>query len=126
MRSLSTENLSLTLGTLLTLTILAIYSQGAHASVQSISCETNFGEKSFTIEGSAIAFHTQIDTGRAISSLSNSVTRKSHKGFTKTLYIKGDKHLIHIENQKDFNSNNDYLAITSPKGHKMTYPINCN
>jgi hypothetical protein len=126
MRLLQKENFTLVIGTMLTLVLVAIHSQSAQAAFKPISCETNFGEKSFTIQGSDIAFHAEQDSGRSISSVSNSKTRKTHSGFNKTIYLDGDKHLIHIENEKNFNSNNDFLAVTSPKGHKMTYPINCN
>ncbi len=96
------------------------------ASIKPISCETNFGEKSFTIEGTSIAFHKEQNDGRSISSILASKTRNSHKGFRKTVYKEGYKHLINIADKNNFNSDNDFLAITSPKGHKMTFPINCS
>ncbi|MAX66724.1 MAG: hypothetical protein QF441_03380 [Bacteriovoracaceae bacterium] len=107
--------------------ISLFFSMGVHASLKPIACETNFGEKSFTIQGETVAFHdTQKIKGRSISSILDSKTRNSHKGFNKTVYQDGYKHLIHIENKNSFNSTDDFLAITSPKGHKMTFPINCN
>ncbi len=98
----------------------------ASAGNQAITCQTNFGEKSFTIEANTVAFHQKKHDGRSISSVLASKTRKSPKGFRKTIYQDGYKHLINIENQKNFNSDNDFLAVTSPKGHKMTFPINCS
>jgi hypothetical protein len=47
-------------------------------------------------------------------------------GFTKTLYIDGNKHRINIQNTNEFSDVNDYLSITSPKGHEMTYPLTCH
>lgn len=98
----------------------------AQASNNSISCETNFGEKSFTIEGTSVAFHKEQQDGRSISSILSSKTRNSHTGFRKTVYKDGYKHLINIADKNNFDSNNDFLAVTSPKGHKMTFPINCS
>lgn len=99
--------------------------QLAMGGVKPISCQTNFGEKSFTIEGSTVAFHKEQKNGRSISSVLESRTQASLQGFRKTIYKDGHKHVINIENRNSFNSDNDFLAITSPKGHKMTFPINC-
>ncbi len=93
-------------------------------SLKPLKCETNFGEKSFTIHEDNIAFH-QTHAGRSISSVMNSGTQVSAKGIKKIIYKDGSKHLISIKDINNFNSDNDFLAITSPKGHKMTFPINC-
>ena len=113
-----------TLFTTFTITFLSYMSiaMGAH---KPISCQTNFGEKSFTIQGNTVAFHKKKDDGRSISSVISTQTKRIVKGFRKTLYQNGYKHLISIENLKSFDSNNDFLAVTSPQGHKMTFPINC-
>lgn len=108
--------------TTLTTLLLSVCGYGA---VKPMSCETNFGEKTFTIEGSSVAFH-QDQAGRGISSVLPSKTKVSASGFSKTVYRDGYKHLIHIEDMKNLNSENDFLAITSPKGHKMTFPIHCS
>ena len=91
-----------------------------------IVCETNFGEKSFVIEKSTVAFVQTKQTGRNISSVLGSVTKATHTGFKKVVYKDGNKHLINISNTKKFDSNNDFLAVTSPRGHKMTFPLNCS
>lgn len=101
---------------------LSLAAFGAH---KPMSCQTNFGEKSFTIEGNSVAFHQSAE-GRSISSVLASKTRASINGFNKTVYKDGYKHLIHIEDVQKLNSDNDFLAVTSPKGHKMTYPIHCS
>ena len=98
----------------------------SYSAIKAISCETNFGERSFTIEGSNIAFHKEKKDGRSISSILETKTQVSFKGFKKTVYKDGHKHLINIKNINQFDSNNDFLAVTSPKGHKMTYPLNCS
>jgi hypothetical protein len=109
--------------------ILMIHTMSSQAAVPAITCATAFGEKSFTIEDNRISFHKEDDAGvsRSISSVgSESVrTHKKHLGFTKTLYIDGNKHRINVRNVNEFSEVNDYLSITSPKGHEMTYPLTC-
>jgi hypothetical protein len=111
---------------LMTLFLLALFTTSAIASIKPITCKTNFGEKSFTIERTTIAFHSEDKVGRSISSVMESATQKSQKGFKKTTYKNGFKHMIHIDNENKFNQNEDFLVVTSPKGHKMTYPIICS
>lgn len=120
-----TESMNLFIGALAVLLFTSFFSMSAKAAIKPITCETNFGEKSFTIEHNTVAFHNTTQ-GRSLSSVSESVTKKSYQGFKKTLYKDGYKHLISIKNENNLNSNDDFLAVTSPKGHKMTYPINCN
>lgn len=109
--------------------ILMIQAFSAQASTPSISCSTAFGEKTFTIDDNRISFHKEDDAGvsRSISSVNGDSVRthKKHLGFSKTLYIDGNKHRINVQNVNEFSDVNDYLSITSPKGHEMTYPLNC-
>jgi len=91
-----------------------------------INCETAFGEKSFLIEDERVVFHQENhDLGRSISSVDHVRTERRHKGFDKVLYKDGLKHRIHIEHASSFNDADDYMVITSPKGHEMTYPLSC-
>lgn len=112
--------------------ILMIHAMSAHAATGrgAISCSTAFGEKTFTIEDNRISFQKEDDAGvsRSISSISGDSVRthKKHLGFTKTLYIDGNKHRINVQNTNEFSEVNDYLSITSPRGHEMTYPLNCH
>lgn len=108
--------------------ILMIQSFSAHSATGAITCETAFGEKIFTIEEDRIAFKKEDEAGirRSISSVTSVRTQKNHQGFSKTLYIDGNKHRIKIQNVNEFSESNDYLSITSPKGHEMTYPLNCH
>jgi hypothetical protein len=111
--------------------LLAISAFSSHASGNNrIECQTAFGEKKFFIQEGQISFYVEeaTDKGRSISSVNFSAVRTHNKqnGFTKTLYIEGLKHKINIENQTKFSETNDYLSITSPKGHEMTYPLNCH
>jgi hypothetical protein len=110
--------------------LLVIHTMSASAATGAISCSTAFGEKTFTIEADRISFHREDVEGvsRSISSVTgDSVrTQKKNLGFTKTLYIDGNKHRINVQNTNEFSDVNDYLSITSPKGHEMTYPLNCH
>ncbi len=110
--------------------ILMIHAFNSHAATGAITCSTAFGERSFTIEEDRISFHKEDEAGinRSISSISSDSVRthKKHLGFSKTLYIDGNKHRINVQNTNAFSEVNDYLSITSPKGHEMTYPLNCH
>jgi hypothetical protein len=111
--------------------VLMIHAMSVEAaSNHGITCSTAFGEKSFTIEDDRISFHKEDETGasRSISSVNGESvrTQKKNLGFTKTLYIDGNKHRINVQNVNEFSDVNDYLSITSPKGHEMTYPLNCH
>lgn len=110
--------------------LLMIHSFNSHASTGSITCSTAFGEKTFTIEDNRISFEKENAEGmaRSISSVSGDSVRthKKYQGFSKTLYIDGNKHRINIQNVNEFSDVNDYLSITSPKGHEMTYPLSCH
>ncbi len=97
----------------------------AGQAFSSVECETAFGEKAFTIEKSSVAFYKKSEGGRSISSTLGVMSSKTSKGFRKTMYIDGNKHTINIENQNAFSQSEDFLAITNPKGHKMTYPLTC-
>lgn len=109
--------------------MLTIHSFHASAAAPSIKCETAFGEKSFTIEDNRVSFHKEDEAGvsRSISSVQGESVRThvKHHGFTKTLYIDGNKHRINVKNVNSFSDVDDYLSITSPKGHEMTYPLTC-
>ncbi len=73
-----------------------IHSFSAKAAATSIKCETAFGEKSFTIEDNRVSFHKEDEAGvsRSISSVQGESVRThvKHLGFSKTLYIDGNKH----------------------------------
>ncbi len=109
--------------------VLMIHSFSAKAAATSIKCETAFGEKSFTIEDNRVSFHKEDEAGvsRSISSVQGESVRThvKHLGFSKTLYIDGNKHRINVKNVNSFSEVEDYLSITSPKGHEMTYPLTC-
>lgn len=110
--------------------ILMIHTMSSYASSSDITCTTAFGEKTFTISGNNITFQKEDDSGvsRSISSTNKESVRTQvkHLGFTKTLYIDGQKHRINIRNSNEFSEINDSLSITSSRGHEMTYPLSCH
>jgi hypothetical protein len=110
--------------------LVFIHTFSSHASTGGIECKTAYGEKSFIIENGQISFQREdaLGVSRSISSVPAGSVRTQTKnlGFTKTLYIDGLKHRINIPNSKEFSDVNDYLSITSPKGHEMTYPLSCH
>jgi hypothetical protein len=111
--------------------VLMIHTFNGNAATSAgIVCSTAFGEKTFTIDDHKISFHKEDESGmeRSIASMEGPSirTQKQDQGFTKTLYIGGNKHRIHVQNVNQFSDANDYLSITSPKGHEMTYPLNCH
>jgi len=110
--------------------LIMVHTYNSYASTGAIECQTAFGEKSFTIEDGRISFSKEDETGvsRSISSVSKDSVRThtKHLGFIKTLYINGNKHRINVQNTNEFSDVNDYLSITSPKGHEMTYPLSCH
>jgi len=109
--------------------LLAIHTLNVKAAVPKISCSTAFGEKNIIIEDNKVSFLQDDEEGisRSISSLNEKSVRtmKSHLGFVKTLYLNGNKHQISVKNLNSFSETSDYLTITSSKGHKITYPLNC-
>ncbi|GEM_PF-529750 len=112
--------------------VMGVVSIGhSQAAVEgTVVCKTAFGEKEITIDNSHVAFNREDNSGvkREISSI-NSVkvrTQTQYKGFTKTLYIDGMKHKVHVDDVGNFSEVQDYLSITSPKGHEMTYPLTCH
>ena len=99
---------------------------GSAQAAVAINCETAFKEKTFLIEDERIVFSKDShELGRSISSVDQVRTERRHKGFDKVLYKDGLKHRIHIDDANSFNEVEDYMVITSPKGHEMTYPLSC-
>lgn len=126
-KAFTIQTIQLFIGLSCLLLVIGLLGDKVHASIKragSISCKTSFGERHFTIEGSTVAFHSK-KSGRYLSSVRNSINQKTFTGFKKTLYIDNQRHFIHIENIKSFNDSEDFMTITSPKGHKITYPLNC-
>jgi hypothetical protein len=109
--------------------VIMIHALDAQAATKNVFCSTAFNEKSFIIEGNKISFQKEDEEGvsRSISSVSADAVRTQIKnqGFVKTLYINGHKHKINIHNQDEFSQINDYLSVTGPQGHEMTYPLTC-
>lgn len=124
MKTLSLSQIFGICGFLFVLNFLGTHAQAA----VTLECETAFGEKSFRIEDERIVFSQEMnetESGRSISSIEMVRTERRHKGFDKILQMQGLKHRIHIENPSHLSDLDDYMVITSPKGHEMTYPLSC-
>lgn len=96
------------------------------AFAKAIECKTPYAEKTFTISDDHLAMKTENNIGRSISSVISAQTKVTFSGFVKTMYIEQHKYKITIADKNQFSELNDYLVVTSPKGHKVTYPLNCN
>ena len=109
--------------------LFIIHTMKAHGSTTKISCSTPFEAKKFIIEENQITFQKEDSGGvnRSISSTNNGSIRTHHftSGFTKILYFEGNKYSIKIGNVNEFSEIEDSLSITGPKGHVVTYPLNC-
>jgi hypothetical protein len=97
---------------------------------KSLKCKTANGEKEMTLSDKFLSFNEdspryKFNSQRMISSSIQVKTKKSGKGMVQTLDFEGNKHKIIIKDLSKFSEVHDYLTITSPKGHEMTYPLNC-
>jgi hypothetical protein len=91
-----------------------------------ITCFTPRESKKIIIKKDSIAMSQQIfGAARNLASEAKVRTRLHGTGFTKVMYIGGDKHTIHIENKNKFSELDDYMLVRSQKGHEMTYPLEC-
>jgi hypothetical protein len=105
---------------------LSMMTSMANASSSvSLDCETANGLKQFSISNQNVTFKSNI-SARAISSVKSVRTIEKSTGFTKTMYLNGDKVKIHIRNLKEMNQIDDYICFQGKNGHKMTYPISCS
>jgi hypothetical protein len=98
-----------------------------HAKAQEIVCQTSFETLALTIKNNneVELVKKESSQGRSISSINEAVTKKTTSGFEKTFYRDGNKYYISIENLTQFNMDYDFLVVSSPKGHKMTYSLDC-
>jgi len=93
----------------------------------SITCTTPRESKVLVIKKESVSLSKPYldESSRSVASTSVIRTKLLGKGFTKVLFVDGNKHTIHIEDQASFSDVNDYLVIRSKMGHEMTYPLNC-
>jgi hypothetical protein len=115
---------------LVALLFILIMAEKAQANDMTIYCSTSFGEKNIIVESNTVAFldNSRLENQRKISSVEQINKVRTHKtsvGFNKIFYKDGNKHKLHIENKNGFSEVDDYLTIVSPKGHTVTYPLNC-
>lgn len=108
---------------------LALTASIGFAKDARIICHTPNKEKSFVINKYDVAFFKADETRpsgfRTLASLSFKGHAEMDQGFNKTLYKDGLRHRISINDTSNFNEVDDYISITSRKGHVMSYPLNC-
>ncbi|MEC7277642.1 MAG: hypothetical protein VXV96_15080 [Bdellovibrionota bacterium] len=107
-----------------TLILISLFFQmGAFA----ITCQTPRGAKVLDIKSQSVAIKQpfRIDSTRAVASLNKVRTKILGNGFTKVLFHKGEKHIIHVSDKENFSNLDDYLIVRSAEGHEMTYPLEC-
>ncbi|HLE11130.1 MAG: hypothetical protein A2504_16620 [Bdellovibrionales bacterium RIFOXYD12_FULL_39_22] len=96
------------------------------ASEQKLICSVERLNKAFHLKEHSVTFYDIEDQGgRAIASVSKIRTQRHASGITKVITYDNLKYSFHIENQDNFSSYDDYLAIHSKKGHEIIYPIEC-
>lgn len=116
----------------LSLLSLCLFSLNVSAMLDSssgkITCETPRGTKVLVIDDQKVSISQplRISQNRAVASVQGVRTKLEGPGFTKVLFHNGAKHIIHIEDRKNFSVVDDYLIIRSNEGHEMTYPLECN
>ncbi|MFZ4714739.1 MAG: hypothetical protein ACOYL6_13565 [Bacteriovoracaceae bacterium] len=109
----------------------ARHAQASTLSQKEIKCHTQNGEKVFTLSEKFLTFQDHSENNsflpKRIISSSNAVrTKVQGSGIVQTLNYEGNNHKVVIKDLKGMNELSDYLSITSPKGHEMTYPITCS
>lgn len=111
------------------LLLFIVFGQRAFASEGHIQCKTHRGAKVFEILGNSVSINLRndLDGDRfpASTSFQNARHKINTKGLTKIVFFEGQKHTVHIENLDNLSSLDDYVVISSNKGHQITYPLNC-
>lgn len=126
-KTINVQTIQLFIGLACLLLVIGFFGDRAHASVKkfnSIHCQTAFGEKVFSLQENTVAFFNN-QSGRSLSSINNAISQSTFSGLKRTLYIDGNKHFINLKDINNFDDSEDFLTITSSKGHKITYPLNC-
>lgn len=109
--------------------ISLLVSVPAFSATREITCTTPRDSLQFDIGQTKVSFYSPLnsnESGREIASTTPVRTRLVGAGFNKVLFRNGQKHTIHINDDKEFSDVEDYLVIRSKKGHEMTYPISCS
>jgi hypothetical protein len=91
-----------------------------------LECQTNYKEHKFIMDESNLAYQQNNLLGdRNISSTPRVKSLTIRSGYKKIMYLNDQKYKIVVKNYHETSPVNDYLKITSAKGHTMTYPLEC-
>ena len=108
--------------------LFIVFGSKVFASHKPIVCHTHRGAKIFQIVGNQVSVDIKSDWDaprRPASIFQNARNKLNAKGLTKIVFFEGHKHTLHIENVDKLNEVDDYVTISSKKGHEITYPLNC-
>jgi hypothetical protein len=97
------------------------------AMSKSITCSTPNDLKIVKIDEHKVTFlKSASDTNnREVASVEHVRTRSVGKSVDKMLIQGNIQFKFHIENSEKFSDVDDYVTMTSPTGHSVTYPISC-
>ncbi len=101
----------------------AMLAFSVHAG-EGITCSTPRENKVFTIQNDKVAFQ-EMSGKRSLASQEEVQTVKKGNGMTTSLWMNGQKHIIHINDLKNFSESEDYIILRSRQGHEVIYPLSC-
>lgn len=100
----------------------------AFANQNPIVCKTHRGAKVFHIVGNRVSINLKSEEDghrQPASTFQNARHKVNALGLTKIIFFEGQKHTVHINNMNGLSPLDDYVMITSKKGHQITYPLDC-
>lgn len=108
--------------------IFIAFGSRVFASEKPIVCNTHRGAKVFEIVGNRVSINLDSEAASQrfpASNFQNARHKVNAKGLTKIVFFEGQKHTVHIEDLNNLSALDDYVVISSKKGHQITYPLNC-
>lgn len=112
---------------LIGLTLSIVFMPIAYGNVKSFNCHTPRMLKAFKIKKDEIILQekSQQFKVKARDRYLSSHSLEEKESLTKTFQFEGHNYRLHIENTDSFSEVEDYVNIKSPRGHEITYPLNC-
>ncbi len=87
-------------------------------------CQTQYGEKTLLITDESI--HLEIEKNkRQVASITRVASSLKDKALRKNFLKDGQQFVIVIGDVKNPRISHDFMSITNDRGHKITYPLNC-
>ena len=109
-----------------TLFIISVVVASLQVTEAGVVCHTPRLNKIFELKDSSVTFFHENDSSarRELASLA-SRNKISDVGVTKIVTFENQKHIIHINDLKNFSDADDYIIIKAKSGHETTYPLIC-